>query len=98
MLNETSIGERKMRSALINTLLQLNEDKKYDIAASLAADIGYKLVQISKETGFIIVIGFGVEPVERIVPHEDCLNCFCSKEEQCTGVQSVAATPAVGGK
>lgn len=47
--NETSLGERKMRSALINTLLQLNEDKKYDIAVSLAADIGYKLVQVDQD-------------------------------------------------
>lgn len=46
--NQTSLGERKMRSALINTLLQLNEDKKYDIAVSLAADIGYKLVQVDQ--------------------------------------------------
>jgi len=45
-MEQTSVGERKMRSALINTLLQLNEDKKYDIAVSLAADIGYKLVQV----------------------------------------------------
>ena len=47
---ETSTGERKMRAALINTLLQLNEDKKYDIAVSLAADIGYKLVQVDDRT------------------------------------------------
>ena len=51
-MEQTSVGERKMRSALINTLLQLNEDKKYDIATSLAADIGYKLVEI--ETIFVI--------------------------------------------
>jgi len=49
-MEQTSVGERKMRSALINTLLQLNEDKKYDIAVSLAADIGYKLVQIEHDT------------------------------------------------
>ena len=46
-MEKTSVGERKMRSALINTLLQLNEDKKYDIAVSLASDIGYKLVQVN---------------------------------------------------
>ena len=50
MNEQTSLGERKMRSALINTLLQLNEDKKYDIAASLAANIGYKLVQVKEVT------------------------------------------------
>jgi hypothetical protein len=27
-----------------------------------------------------------VQPRERIVPHEDCLNCRCSPEEQCDGV------------
>jgi len=51
----TSTGERKMRSALINTLLQLNEDKKYDIAASLAADIGYKLVLINPVNYTIVI-------------------------------------------
>jgi len=48
-MEQTSLGERKMRSALINILLQLNEDKKYDIAVSLAADIGYKLVQVERD-------------------------------------------------
>ena len=48
-MEQISLGERKMRSALINTLLQLNEDKKYDIAVSLAADIGYKLMQIERD-------------------------------------------------
>ncbi len=48
-MEQVSLGERKMRSALINTLLQLNEDKKYDIAVSLAVDIGYKLVQVERD-------------------------------------------------
>lgn len=38
-------GETKMRAELIKVLKGLTRDQQYDIAVSLAANIGYKLVE-----------------------------------------------------
>ena len=38
-------GETKMRASLITVLKGLTRDQQYDIAVSLAANIGYKLVE-----------------------------------------------------
>lgn len=38
-------GEAKMRAELIKVLKRLTKDQQYDIAVSLAANIGYKLVE-----------------------------------------------------
>ena len=63
---KTSVGERKMRSALITSLLELHEDKKYDIAASLAANIGYKLVEIEPTIGLVpATVAYGEIKVNR---------------------------------
>jgi len=38
-------GETKMRAELIKVLKSLTNDQQYDIAVSLANNIGYKLVE-----------------------------------------------------
>lgn len=58
-------GETKMRVELIKVLKSLTNDQQYDIAVSLANNIGYKLVEKSSnellDQLYDIMLGHNVE-------------------------------------